>query len=412
MSATNWLTVDEAWTRLQQAVPDSRPDVEQMPIHDSLGRVLAESPHSLINVPPADNSAMDGFAIGQAALADDTPITLPITQRIPAGTAPQPLTPSSAARIFTGSEIPPGADTVVMQENCDYDEAQVTINALPAIGNSIRQAGEDIAAHQPLLPAGHRLRPQDLGLLASAGIASVKVYRPLQVAVVVTGDELVTPGQALQAGQIYESNGPMLGALLSQMGCQVTHLQAPDDLDSTVALLRQAAQSDAIISVGGVSVGEEDHVKTALNQLGQTAFWKIGLKPGKPFVLGHLRDNDGLEKPLLGLPGNPVSAFVTFALFCRPFLNTLQGGVFQRPRHWWAKTGFAINKANARQQYLRARLAVDDNGEVIVQRNRSQSSAVQTSLCEADVLAVIPAETTLAAGDMIQVISLVELINT
>ncbi len=402
-----WLTVEEAWSRLQQAVPTSRPDIEAIPIADGLNRVLAETPCARINVPPADNSAMDGFALAVADLAGSEPTTLPISQRIPAGSASQPLAPGTAARIFTGSELPAGADTVVMQENCDYDTEQVTVNQHPEPGENVRRTGEDITLDKAIFQQGHRLRPQDLGLLAAAGIASVRVYRPLKVSLIATGDELVPPGQPLAPGQIYESNGPMIAALLTTMGCEVTIWRAPDDLETTKALLQQAAEGDAVITIGGVSVGEEDHVKSALNQLGETDFWKIGLKPGKPFLFGDIND-----KPLMGLPGNPVSAFVTLTLFCKPFLSALQGQPFATPRHWWVKSGFAVNRPNTRQQYLRAALAIDEQGETVANKLKSQSSAVQTSLCEADVLAVIPVEATIEKGQMIRVISLVELVNS
>lgn len=402
----NWLSVAQAWTQLQQAVPAKRPAAESIPLTDALGRTLAETPVALINVPPAANSAMDGFALRCDDL-QGTPFTvLPISQRIPAGSAPQPLTPGSAARIFTGSEIPPGADTVVMQENCRYDETQVKVEKLPERGANIRAVGEDITAGQPLLSAGHRLRPQDLGLLAAAGIDAVQVYLPLHVTVLVTGDELIPPGQPLEPGKIYESNSPMIAALLTTMGCRVEVLRAPDNLIATVKLLQQAANSDAVISIGGVSVGEEDHVKNALSQLGQTTFWKIGLKPGKPFLLGNIGNT-----PLLGLPGNPVSAFITFTLFCKPFLNALQGGAFSTPRHWLAKADFTLAKTNQRQQYFRAVLATGEKEEPVVKLLGSQSSAVQTSLCNADVLAVIPPDTLVEKGQLVEVISLHELVG-
>lgn len=401
-----WLTVEEAWQRLAQAAPDCRQAMEQTKVVAALGRVLADAPLALTNVPPADNSAMDGFALSPEDSAASAPLTLPISQRIPAGTAPEPLAPGSAARIFTGSEIPPGADAVVMQENCSYDSGQVTVNRLPRSGANIRRCGEDIARGKPLLPAGHRVRPQDIGLLTAAGVEVVDVYRPLRVTLVATGDELAPPGQPLPPGKIYESNSPMVAALLTETGCGVKALRAPDDLQQTTALLQQAAEADAVITIGGVSVGEEDHVKTALNRLGTTDFWKIGLKPGKPFLLGDIAG-----KPLMGLPGNPVSAFVTFALFCRPFLRAMQGQAFTTPRHWPARAGFDLPKPIQRQQYLRATLATDDQGNRVVHKLANQSSAGQTSLCEADVLAVIPPETGIAKGEMIQVISLAELVH-
>ena len=395
-----WLTVEEAWQQLAQVAPSAQLEVQQLPLNQAVGYTLASAPVSLINVPPADNSAMDGFAISLANCIVGESYT--ISQRIPAGTAPVELQAGTAARIFTGSEVPEGADTVVMQENADYDQQQVTFTRLPRLGENIRRKGEDIAIGQPLLPKGHQLRPQDIGLLAAAGVSEVEVQRKLSIALIATGDELVEPGQPLAPGKIYESNAPMLQALLEGLGYSATVLRCVDDPAQTRQILSNAADlHDVIITIGGVSVGEEDHVKDALQALGEINFWKIGLKPGKPFVLGNIADT-----PVMGLPGNPVSAFITCCLFCKPFLRAMQGGEFTTPRHWTAKAAFERNKPNARQQYLRGQM-VNNEATLLAK----QSSAVMTSLCEADVLVVIPAEQTVEKGQPVQVLPLLELVN-
>ena len=396
----SWLTVNQAWQQLAEAAPLAELEKHLVSINQAIGKTLAESPVSLINVPPADNSAMDGFAV---CLADcNTDQQYSISQRIPAGAKTSPLLPGTVARIFTGSEIPENADTVIIQEHANYDDNQASFSKLPEPGANIRRSGEDIAQHQPLLPVGHRIRPQDVGLLAAAGIAEVCVYRPLSIALVATGDELVEPGIPLSAGKIYESNSHMLAPLLTGLGYQISIHRCEDDPEQTrQTLLNAAEQCDVIITIGGVSVGEEDHVKNALEQLGSINFWKIGLKPGKPFVLGHID-----QTPVLGLPGNPVSAFLTCCLFCKPFLRVMQGSEFRIPQHWNAIADFDRPKPDARQQYLRGKFN-DGKASLLAK----QSSAVMTSLCEADVLVIIPAETPVKKGDLLQVISLLELVN-
>ncbi|MGV6807368.1 MAG: molybdopterin molybdotransferase MoeA [bacterium] len=397
-----WLTVDEALLRLEAAVPEHRPAIETIPVDEAAGRTLTESPTSRINIPPADNSAMDGFAVRLADVKPGGP--LPVSQRIPAGVAPQPLQPGTAARIFTGAEIPPAADTVVMQENCSYDESTVTINQIGGIGDNIRKAGGDIRQGETLLQAGRYILSQDIGLLAAAGIAELNVFKRLKVSIIATGDELVKPGNPLPPGKIYESNAPMIAALLRGWGFEARSHHCPDDLQATQQLIDAATlEADLVITIGGVSVGEEDHVKTALAEKGELDFWKIGIKPGKPFAFGTVND-----KPLLGLPGNTVSSWVTCALFCKPFARKLQGGEFCHPKTIAARAKFSIQKPYARQQYIRV-VCDRENGVWFASQFRTQSSSVITSLSRSDGLAVVPPDTVLEEGESVQVIPFSEL---
>ncbi|MGS2724713.1 molybdopterin molybdotransferase MoeA [Porticoccus sp. GXU_MW_L64] len=405
---SNFLTVAEALTHLQQQV---RPisDIETVALAEARSRVLAADQIATVNVPPADNSAMDGFALNFADLVEGG--TLPVSQRIPAGQAPEPLQPGSAARIFTGSEIPAGADTVVMQENCTYVEAgnSVTIHKAPSdgAGDNVRAMGQDIRSGEILLKKGQRLRPPELALLASIGVARVPVYRRIKVAVVCTGDELVEPGQPLQAGQIYNSNRYLLAGLLQGLGAEVVDLGcAKDDPAEIEALLRRAAaESDCVLTIGGVSVGEEDHVKPVLAKLGQQEFWKIAIKPGKPLAYGSLCD-----RPFFGLPGNPVSAFVTFVLFARPYLCALQGADFCQPRRFAVSAGFDFSRPRKREEYLRASLEVID-GQLTAMPLTNQSSGVLTSISRAEVLAVVPVGATICPGDKVDVVPLQSLLD-
>ncbi|MBM4189723.1 MAG: molybdopterin molybdotransferase MoeA, partial [Betaproteobacteria bacterium] len=313
------LSIEEA---LQNLLSASRPvaDLESLPLALAQGRVLATPLMSKVSVPPLDNSAMDGYAVRWEEWAEDRHFT--VSQRIPAGHLGTDLEPGTVARIFTGAPIPPGANSVVMQEDCVAVGEAIRISRPPRPDEHIRRAGEDFAEGQTILAAGTRLGPAQLGLAAAAGAALLNVFRPLKVAVFFTGDELKAPGEALGPGQIYNSNRASLTALLHQMGCHVIDLgDVPDTLEATHAALEQAAASaDVIVTSGGVSVGEEDHVKAALIQIGRLDMWKVAMKPGKPLAFGRIGNTD-----FLGLPGNPVSAFVVFCLFARPFLQARMG---------------------------------------------------------------------------------------
>jgi molybdopterin molybdotransferase len=307
------LPVNEALARVLAA---ARPVAEnlELPLLEALGHVLAASVTSSIDVPPADNSAMDGYALR----ASEAEQALPISQRIPAGTVGAALTEASAARIFTGAAIPAGADTVVMQENCIEDAGVVTVSGPVKAGQNIRPRGQDICAGETVLEQGRVLRPQDLGLLASIGCASVRVMRPLRVAVMSTGDELIEPGaSSLAEGAIYNSNRYTLAGLLRSVNMELVDCGiVADDPEATAeALLDAAARADCVITTGGVSVGEEDHVKSQVERLGHLDLWKLAIKPGKPLAFGRIGDT-----PFFGLPGNPTSVFVTYCLIARPFL--------------------------------------------------------------------------------------------
>ncbi|MDX1589951.1 MAG: molybdopterin molybdotransferase MoeA, partial [Oleiphilaceae bacterium] len=290
---------------LEQAVPVR--DSETLATADALGRVLAQPVTARVTVPPADNSAVDGYAIRWQDARQDNP--LPLSQRIPAGDDPQPLRPGTAARIFTGAAIPPGADTVLMQEHCQEDSQgqHVTLNKPPQQGQNIRPAGQDIRAGEPLLEAGTRLLPQHLGLLASVGLAEVNVHRRLRVAILSTGDELVSPGEPLAPGKIYNSNRFLLKGLLESARCDILDLgDVADSFQATCdALANGAADADLIISTGGVSVGDEDHVRSAVQSLGRLDLWRLAIKPGKPFAFGQVG-----ATPFVGLPGNPAAVLV------------------------------------------------------------------------------------------------------
>lgn len=377
---------------------------DRIETENALNRVLATALQSTIDVPPLDNSAMDGYAvISQDIIGEET--TLPISQRICAGETGEPLKAGAAARIFTGAAIPENADAVVMQEQCEQQDDSVLIKALVKAGQNIRRAGEDISRGDEVLITGTRLRAQELGLAASVGCSSLTVFRQLKVGLFFTGDELVEPGSELRPGQIYDSNRYILLGLLQTLGCEIVDLGiVPDDLESTKQALQQAAeQSDLVITSGGVSVGEEDYVRLALEQLGQLKLWRIAMKPGKPLAFGEV---DGT--PFFGLPGNPVSAFVTFCLLVSPFIKKMQGMNQVLPISLPVKAAFARLKAGKRREYLRARLS--NSGEVMVEIFPHQGSGVLMSTSWADGLVVIPDGTTVQQGDRVEYLPFTELL--
>ncbi len=393
------LGVDAARARLlDSATPVA--ETETVAADAALGRVLAAPLISQVTVPPLDNSAMDGYAVRLADCADGA--WLPVAQRIPAGALGAPLAAGTAARIFTGAPVPDGVDTVVMQEDCETDGDRVRVVRAPAAGANIRRAGEDIRAGQGVLDAGTRLGPAQLGVAASVGATTLTVYRRPRVAVFFTGDEIVLPGQPLAPGRIYNSNRASLLALLGQLGVEVIDLgQVPDRLDATRATLEAASrQADVVITSGGVSVGEEDHVRAALESLGRVDLWKVNMKPGKPLVRGRVGDAD-----FLGLPGNPVSAFVVFCLFARPFLLKRMGATPAPMLAYPVVAGFDRRKPGQRREFLRARI---EDGRVVLFPN--QSSGVLTSLAWADGLVDLDADVTVAAGDPVRFLSLPELL--
>jgi len=352
---------------------------------------------------------MDGYAVRAAEIAE-VPVEMSVTQRIPAGHAGSPLQPGSVARIFTGAALPVGADAVVMQENAETDDLhseRVTILQTATAGENVRQKGEDIRKGAVLFAAGHRLTIPDMNVLSASGIAELSVRERLRVAVITTGDELVRPGTSLKPGQIYNSNFYILAALLERLGMQVIDLGVVgDQFDATVEGLDAASrQADCIITSGGVSVGEEDHVKAAVEKLGKIALWKLAVKPGKPFAFGQVN-----EVPFFGLPGNPVSAFVTFVLLVRPALLKLAGATSSMPAGLRLPVDFSASSTE-RQEFLRVKLKFDEQGMGRLDLFRNQSSGAGSSLSDADGLAILPPFTTVKHGDMLEFISLGQLME-
>ncbi|UCV17642.1 molybdopterin molybdotransferase MoeA [Ferribacterium limneticum] len=401
------LSFEEALEKLLAAAQPVE-EIRSLPITAAAGRILAVSQQSTVAVPPLDNSAMDGYAV---RVADITAagVCLPVSQRIPAGTVGTTLQPGTAARIFTGAPVPAGADAVIMQERCEHGENGVVINHMPREGENIRRAGEDISVGAEILKAGTKLRPQEIALAASAGLPELPVYRRVRVGVFFTGDELVQPGEPLPPGAIYNSNRYALRALLEGMGCEVRDLGAiADTLEATRdALRRAAADNDLVLTSGGVSVGEEDHVKPAVEAEGRLDMWKIAIKPGKPLAFGEIRKADG-KAWFLGLPGNPVAAFVTFLTMVRPFILRLQGAASVSPRVLNLPSASVWGRADgARLEFLRASL----NAQGAVELYKNQGSAVVTSLCWSDGLVLNPPGNTIAVGDTVRFVSFAELLS-
>lgn len=354
-------------------------------------RILAENLFAQVQVPPFDNSAMDGYALNSQGKNRK----LEISQRIAAGDSAQPLAAGTAARIFTGAMIPEGADAVVMQENCSAEGESVSILQWPPSGENIRRAGEDLKIGDPLLSTGERINAAKIASLASCGISEAKVFKRARVTIFSTGDELRQPGQSLEPGQIFDSNRPMLQAFLQTLNVELVcseHL--PDDQALTEQALKSAAEaSDIIITAGGVSVGEEDHVKAALEKVGRMELWKVCMKPGKPLSLGKIDDTC-----FIGLPGNPVSAFVSMFIFGQVIVRTLAGEKNWQHRIMSLTAGFSCDKKRKRPEFIRVQIG---NGQVVPYSN--QGSGVISSLVWADALALIPADTAIQQGQILEV---------
>ena len=406
MTKPPMLTAQQALDHLlsnAQAVHES----EQVPMQAALGRVLAEDVQSLVDVPPLDNTSMDGYAVRTTDTAIPGNI-LTIAQRIPAGSMGSPLQVGTAARIFTGAPVPPGADAVVMQEDCvipDGATDKVQINVVPSSGQWIRRQGEDLSIGKTALTAGMFLRPQELGVAASAGLTHLNVKRRVKVAAFFTGDELALPGEPLKPGGIYNSNRDTLLACLRSLGCDATDLGiVPDRLDATREALRKASKDhDLIITSGGVSVGEEDHIKPAVTAEGRLDLWQIAIKPGKPLAFGAVRKSsepqDG-EAWFIGLPGNPVSSFVTFLLFVRPFILKLQGREYKPMQSYLMRADFDWLKADRRNEFLRVKV----NAEGGLDLFPNQSSGVLTSASWGDGLIDCPPGQPFKKGDLVKYI--------
>lgn len=388
------LSVEQAVARLREQAR-LLTGLRSTPLADALGRVLARDITASIDVPPADNSAMDGYALRHADWPGPSQ-SLPLSQRIPAGIRPPTLEQGTAARIFTGAEVPPGADTVVMQEHCrPGDSDSVFIERCPEPGANIRRLGQDIRAGQTVLEAGRRLDAQALGLVASLGMAELDAYRPLRVAVISNGSELVEPGQPVQPGQIYNSNRYMLAGLVQGWGFELCDYGiAPDDAGAIRQLFRRAAdETDVVVSSGGVSVGEEDHIKSVVEELGGIDLWKVAIKPGKPFAFGRIGDT-----PFLGLPGNPSSVLVTCLVIARPFLFACQGRANAEPRGFSGPALFDA-RGGPRQTYLRARSTAHG-----IECHPRQSSGVLMSAIWGDGLVVQAPGEHIAQGDTVRFI--------
>jgi molybdopterin molybdotransferase len=390
------LSVDEALSQMLASAHPVR-EIEEVPTLEATNRVLARAQRSTMDVPPMDNSAMDGYAV---RIADG--LKLRVAQKIMAGSVGQPLEKGTAARIFTGAPIPPGADAVVMQEHTTLAGDEVTLQKKPAPEQWIRRAASDIAKGAEILPAGKRLLPQDTGLAASVGIRTLPVYRRLRLGLFFTGDELVMPGEPLAPGRIYNSNRFTLRGLAEVFNCELKDYGiVPDSLEATRAVLRRAAaECDVVVTSGGVSVGDADYVKPAVEAEGKLLMWRIAMKPGRPLAFGNVGGSF-----FIGLPGNPVSSFVTFLIFVRPFLLKAQGMTDFAAHPVAARADFDWTEPDARREFLRAKW----NAKGGLELYHTQDSAVLTSTAWADGLIDNPAGRAIHRGEMVQFLPYAEL---
>jgi molybdopterin molybdotransferase len=377
---------------------------ETVNLTQALNRVLATDIYSQLNVPPADNSAVDGYALKIKDIIQEQ--NIPISQRIPAGKAPHILEENTVARIFTGAHIPEGANCVVMQENIILNDQKthICISEELKTGQNIRPMGQDIRVGDCILSKGDVLTPQRLGLIASIGIAEINIYKPLKIAILSTGDELIEPGQTVKEGQIYNSNRYLLSGFLNSLNFDILDLGViPDNLERTLSALQKATEeADVVITTGGASVGEEDYVQAAIHKLGKVDFWKVAIKPGKPVMLGNINNT-----PILGLPGNPGAVFVTFLILARPFLLHKQGVKNSQPKPYSLPISFDIKKAGKRREFIR----VKRNRDNILELHPNQSSGMLSSTSWAEGLAIIMENTAPKKGDLVSFIPFDALLN-
>lgn len=404
MQTKHLLPLEQALSALLDKV-QANSQTEWVSITQALNRICARDIDASLSIPPFNNSAVDGYAFCAADMLAKG--RLPETMRIPAGAAPAALSQGNAARIFTGAPVPVGADCVVMQENTELEtengQCFVSTSSELKPQQNIRPAGQDFTKGQRLVCQGDVLRPQNIALLASSGVAKIEVFKPLRVAILSTGDELASPGETLKPGQIYNSNQALLSTFIRNFGFDVLEVdKVADTLQDTKEALVKAAQADIIVSSGGASVGEEDYVKAAIEELGEIDFWRIAIKPGKPFMLGEVQG-----KPVLGLPGNPSAVLVTFLMLARPVLLKRQGCRNYAYRSIRLPLGFSIKSASIRREFQRVRIG--DQSQLVAHPN--QSSGMMSSSCWAEGFAVIPENTTPAEGDLIEFIPFANLLQ-
>lgn len=398
---------DEALERLLNHAKPVQ-EMDSVPLTSALHRVLAEDLISKINVPPAANSAMDGYAIRMEDVNSSGSTTLKVTQRIPAGETGETIAPGTAARIFTGAPVPPEADVVIMQEQVDADGDNMTFEAPVKLGQNIRPAGEDITQGNIILKKGAKLRGQDMGLAASIGSSHLQTRRKVRVGIFFTGDELIEPGKPLGPGKIYDSNRYTLTGLLQNMGCEIVDLGiVGDTLEETEqAIIKASKDTDLVITSGGVSVGEEDYVRIALENLGELHMWRLKIKPGKPLAFGKVNDT-----AFIGLPGNPVSVFATFSLFVSPFIKKLQGRNRLLAESMAVTANFDWPNPDRRREFTRARLQRDENNQLMACLYPNQGSGVLMSTSWAEGFVEIPEDTTIESGDQVNYISFSEVLE-
>lgn len=401
------IAYDEALNSLIECVSPTTKIVARQ-LLQALGEVLAEDQYSAIDVPSTDNSAMDGYAFNTADLTDSGETVLPVSQRIAAGTIGATLASGTAARIFTGAPVPPGADAVIMQEQAILADHTIRFERKLVSGENVRPAGNDIRSGDRILNKGRRLRPQELGIAASIGLQSLPVFEKIRVGIFFTGDELVEPGQDLGPGMIYDSNRYTLHGLLQALGCEIIDCGlVGDTLEATkAAMLEASRRADLVVTCGGVSVGEEDHVRNAVEQLGDLQLWRVRIKPGKPLAFGNIK-----QTPFVGLPGNPVSVFATFMLFVCPLIKNMQGRLWEKPLATRVVAGFDWPKPDSRREFLRARLETIDDQALVARIYPNQDSGVLTSTVWAQGFVEIAEGQTIKAGELIDYLSFEQILN-